>query len=91
MFIENVLGIAKVAGFSTYKDSCDYSLRMNTAWLQQLWMPRNTAASLQTFNDCYEFFGYDKYTALQIGNAVPVRLAEVIAAHIRRIRMGCES
>jgi len=41
------------------------------------------AAALQTFPDGYEFFGSNKHIALQIGNAVPVRLAEALGKHIR--------
>jgi len=40
------------------------------------------AAALQSFPDGYEFFGSNKHIALQIGNAVPVRLAEQIGKHI---------
>jgi DNA (cytosine-5)-methyltransferase 1 len=36
------------------------------------------AASLQTFPDDYVFFGYRSHVAQHIGNAVPVRLAEVL-------------
>ncbi len=43
------------------------------------------AAALQTFPDGYEFFGSNKRIALQIGNAVPVRLAEELGKHILRI------
>ncbi len=39
------------------------------------------AAALQSFPDGYEFFGYNKQVALQIGNAVPVRLAEHLGKH----------
>jgi len=41
------------------------------------------AAALQTFPDRYVFFGSNKHVALQIGNAVPVRLAEELGKHIR--------
>lgn len=41
------------------------------------------AARLQTFPDSYQFCGnYDQISA-QIGNAVPVRLAAVVARHLR--------
>ena len=40
------------------------------------------AAALQTFPDGYEFFGTRTNIARQIGNAVPVRLAEKIGKHI---------
>ena len=40
------------------------------------------AAAIQSFPDRYEFFGSNKHIAMQIGNAVPVRLAEHIGKHI---------
>lgn len=40
------------------------------------------AAALQTFPDGYEFFGCNKHIAIQIGNAVPVRMAEELGRHI---------
>ena len=40
------------------------------------------AAALQTFPDGYEFFGSNKHIALQVGNAVPVRLSEELGKHI---------
>jgi len=40
------------------------------------------AAALQTFPDGYIFYGSQKDIALQIGNAVPVRLAEELGKHI---------
>jgi DNA (cytosine-5)-methyltransferase 1 len=41
------------------------------------------AASLQSFNDAYIFYGSSKnHLAAQIGNAVPVKLAEAIGKHI---------
>ena len=40
------------------------------------------AASLQTFRDDYIFYGSNKNVALQIGNSVPVRLAELLGRHI---------
>ena len=40
------------------------------------------AAALQTFPDGYEFFGTNTSIARQIGNAVPVRLAEKIGKQI---------
>ena len=39
------------------------------------------AAAIQSFPDGYEFFGSNKHVALQIGNAVPVRLAEHLGKH----------
>ena len=44
------------------------------------------AAALQSFPDGYEFFGSNKHIAMQIGNAVPVRLAEQIGRHIFRLQ-----
>ena len=44
------------------------------------------AAALQSFPDGYEFFGSNKHIAQQIGNAVPVRLAESLGRHIVSIR-----
>jgi DNA (cytosine-5)-methyltransferase 1 len=40
------------------------------------------AAAIQTFPDGYVFFGSNKHIAMQIGNAVPVRLAEHIGKHL---------
>ena len=40
------------------------------------------AASLQTFRDDYVFYGPSKHIAIQIGNAVPVRLAEVLGRQL---------
>ena len=40
------------------------------------------AAALQTFPDRYEFFGDKSNIAKQIGNAVPVRLAEKLGKHV---------
>lgn len=40
------------------------------------------AAALQTFPDRYEFFGHATNIARQIGNAVPVRLAERVGKHL---------
>lgn len=40
------------------------------------------AAALQTFPDRYEFFGHATNISRQIGNAVPVRLAEKIGKHL---------
>ena len=40
------------------------------------------AAALQTFPDRYEFFGEKTNIASQIGNAVPVRLAEKLGKHV---------
>lgn len=42
------------------------------------------AAAIQTFPDRYIFFGSNKHIAMQIGNAVPVRLADQIGKHILR-------
>ncbi len=44
------------------------------------------AAALQSFDDDYVFYGSNKHIALQIGNAVPVKLAEAIARHILSLR-----
>ncbi len=41
------------------------------------------AARLQTFSDEFTFVGSHVQVAKQIGNAVPIKLAEVIAAHLR--------
>jgi DNA (cytosine-5)-methyltransferase 1 len=41
------------------------------------------AARLQTFTDGFIFVGSNVQVAKQIGNAVPVKLAEAIAAHLR--------
>lgn len=46
------------------------------------------AAAIQTFPDDYEFFGYDKAIARQIGNAVPVLLARRLGEQILRIAEG---
>jgi DNA (cytosine-5)-methyltransferase 1 len=43
------------------------------------------AASIQTFPDGYVFYGSNKHIALQIGNAVPVRLAEELGKHILKL------
>lgn len=44
------------------------------------------AASLQSFNEDYKFFGKSiTHIAMQIGNAVPVKLAEAIGKHILRL------
>jgi DNA (cytosine-5)-methyltransferase 1 len=40
------------------------------------------AAALQSFPDDYTFFGSNKHIAQQIGNAVPVALAEALGQHI---------
>ena len=40
------------------------------------------AAALQSFPDWYEFHGINSHIARQIGNAVPVKLAEAIGRHI---------
>ncbi|MGB9754999.1 DNA cytosine methyltransferase, partial [Roseiflexus castenholzii] len=39
------------------------------------------AARLQTFPDSYRFYGSSEQIAAQIGNAVPVKLAEVFAQY----------
>jgi DNA (cytosine-5)-methyltransferase 1 len=44
------------------------------------------AAALQTFRDSYTFFGSHNHIALQIGNAVPVRLAKDLGKHILWLR-----
>jgi DNA (cytosine-5)-methyltransferase 1 len=44
------------------------------------------AASLQTFRDSYVFYGSNEHIAAQIGNAVPVRFAEVLGRHIVSLR-----
>lgn len=46
------------------------------------------AAALQSFPDGYEFFGSNKHIALQIGNAVPVRFAEVLGRHLLELSNG---
>lgn len=43
------------------------------------------AASLQSFDSDYVFFGSNTHIALQIGNAVPVKLAEEIGRHILKL------
>ena len=43
------------------------------------------AAAIQSFPDAYEFFGYNKNIAMQIGNAVPVRLAKHLGKQILRL------
>ena len=44
------------------------------------------AAALQSFPDGYVFFGNNTVIARQIGNAVPVKLAEQIGKHILRLQ-----
>ena len=44
------------------------------------------AAAIQSFPDGYEFFGSNKHIALQIGNAVPVRLAEQLGKHVLQLK-----
>ena len=46
------------------------------------------AASLQTFDDSYVFYGSNKHVAQQIGNAVPVKLGEVLGRHILTLADG---
>jgi DNA (cytosine-5)-methyltransferase 1 len=43
------------------------------------------AAALQTFPDDYVFYGNQAQQGLQIGNAVPVLLGEVLGRHILNI------
>ena len=43
------------------------------------------AAAIQSFADGYEFFGCDKEIARQIGNAVPVKLAQRLGEHVLRL------
>ena len=43
------------------------------------------AAAIQTFPDDYEFYGYDKAIARQIGNAVPVLLAQRLGEQVLRL------
>jgi DNA (cytosine-5)-methyltransferase 1 len=40
------------------------------------------AASLQTFCDSYVFYGNRQHVAQQIGNAVPVKFAEILGRHL---------
>ncbi|AFT69531.1 DNA-cytosine methyltransferase [Alloalcanivorax dieselolei B5] len=49
------------------------------------------AARLQTFPDEYEFHGSWSQTMRQLGNAVPVRLAEVVAKSVVNSLMKCEN
>ena len=44
------------------------------------------AASLQTFPQDYVFHGFNLQIARQIGNAVPVLMAEVITKHLMKLR-----
>jgi DNA (cytosine-5)-methyltransferase 1 len=47
------------------------------------------AAKLQSFDDSYIFYGPSKnHLAAQIGNAVPVKLAEAIGRHILALTNG---
>jgi len=46
------------------------------------------AAALQTFDDDYFFYGSKCHIAMQIGNAVPVRLAEMLGHHLKTLRNG---
>lgn len=48
------------------------------------------AARLQTFPDGYEFVGSYDQISLQIGNAVPVRLAEVFARYFNQLEQATE-
>jgi len=48
------------------------------------------AASLQSFDDSYVFYGPSKaHLAAQIGNAVPVKLAEAMGRHIVALSTAC--
>ena len=47
------------------------------------------AARLQTFSDSFEFFGCMGSMARQIGNAVPVRLANAVGGHVLRHERVC--
>lgn len=49
------------------------------------------AARLQTFPDEYEFHGSWSQTMRQLGNAVPVRLAEVVARSVATSLTNCEN
>ncbi|MGY1489015.1 DNA cytosine methyltransferase [Methylobacillus pratensis] len=49
------------------------------------------AARLQTFPDEYEFHGSWSQTMRQLGNAVPVQLAEVVASSVANSLMRCEA
>ncbi len=49
------------------------------------------AAKLQSFDDDYVFYGSNKSIALQIGNAVPVRLAEAVGRELLRSRRRAKS
>lgn len=44
------------------------------------------AAALQTFPDGYRFYGFHNHIALQIGNAVPVRLSRDLGKHILKLK-----
>jgi DNA (cytosine-5)-methyltransferase 1 len=46
------------------------------------------AASLQSFSDAYVFYGTNQHIARQIGNAVPVRLAEALGRQIALMGEG---
>ena len=48
------------------------------------------AAALQTFPDGYDFFGTKTNIAKQIGNAVPVRMAEKIGRHVLKMATRTE-
>ncbi|MDR6889163.1 MULTISPECIES: DNA cytosine methyltransferase [Variovorax] len=49
------------------------------------------AARLQTFPDEYEFHGSWSQTMRQLGNAVPVKLAEVVARSVAASLAACDS
>ena len=44
------------------------------------------ASALQTFPDNYVFYGHNTHIGLQIGNAVPVTLGEILGRHIVSLR-----
>lgn len=48
------------------------------------------AAAIQSFPDDYIFFGNTTSIGKQIGNAVPVKLAEELAKYIVRMSMNCK-
>lgn len=49
------------------------------------------AAAIQSFPDQYIFFGSKKHIAMQIGNAVPVKLAEQLGKHVIHLRSNRKS
>jgi len=46
-------------------------------------MSLREAAAIQSFPDYYVFFDSSKKIALQVGNAVPVKMAQEFGKHIR--------